>query len=287
MTPENNNNPFNFNSGNIPTPPAPQPDGSAPASNPAASAAPQSQTVSTLNVPFVSPTHLEQQVPTAQPAAPVKKEKTAPTAEQTIKKFTIMSIVFGSLALVFLGLSIWGLIFGISQSDKLTKANADLATKTAIISAVEENSGVSPILSASDVPIYHATKGYIYISEWGIKIKIPEDLTSVSYILNQNYRPSICFNAIGKGVQYFPSFANIALNPGGMGCLVRVDTNEGNTEAETGYSFGTNVFTANGYNYFYSSPHAVYSTDEAEQGLEATAVQLIKNMLADGISTYE
>ena len=180
-----------------------------------------------------------------------------------------------------------GMVMGISNGSKLAATEGDLNSKNAIIAAVEENTGVSPIESPEQVPVWKTTQGYIYITEWGIKLKIPDDLTSVSYILDQKYRPSICFNAVKAGVQYFPAFADVAKNPGGMGCLTRVATTEGNNDAATGMSFGSKVFTYKEYSYFYTAPAKVYSQDAAERGLEATAVQIIKNMITDNISQYE
>lgn len=248
----------------------------------------------TLGVPVLSPTHFDNQVVPNQPTieqlaqqAQAAQPVTTDTDQKTLKKLKTMSIVFGALAVVFLGVGIFGLIFGLSANDKFARAESELNEKTAVITALEETTGVSPINTPDEVPVYKPTLGYIYIGSWNIKLKVPEDLTDVSYILDQKYRPSICFNAIGAGVRYFPAFADVAKNPGGMGCLTRVATSEGNTAADTGQSFGTKVFTYKDFSYFYTPPAKVYSTDEAEKGLEATAVQLIKNMLTDNISQYE
>lgn len=290
--------------------PQTQPQPVSPAANPAAEAAttmPQSPepaqalTMATLGVPVVSPTHFDDQnlarpvvgtpgapvqpVPPADPtrlAAPV-----AANAEQAIKKFTTLSIILGAVAGVMFILAVIFIIVSVANGSKLAATEQNLANKSAIVSAVEETTGVSPIESPDQVPVWKTTHGYIYITEWEIKLKIPDDLTSVSYILDQKYRPSICFNAVKKGVQYFPAFADVAKNPGGMGCLTRVATTEGNNDAATGMSFGTKVFTYKEYSYFYTAPAKVYSEDAAERGLEATGVQIIKNMITDNISQYE
>ena len=325
MNPENNTTP-NFNSANIgasPVPPTTPPTPAAPvspaanpaaeaAANPAPEATPANPTepvpgMATLGVPVVSPTHFDNQnlanpvVPTpgnpginapgTSPVPPADSTRLAApavaNAEQTIKKFTTMSIIFGAAAAVMFILAIIGMVVGISNGSKLGSVEADLNNKKAIVTAVEETTGVSPIDSPDQVPVWKTTQGYIYITEWGIKLKIPDDLTSVSYILDQKYRPSICFNAVKAGVQYFPAFADVAKNPGGMGCLTKVAVNEGNNDAATGLSFGTQVFTYKEFNYFYTAPAKVYSEDAAERGLESTAVQIIKNMITDNISQYE
>ncbi len=205
--------------------------------------------------------------------------------EKQVKKVSTLAVIFGILVVIFSVSTIAISVLYFSQTDNLNTIKSDLNHSQKIVDAIRETTGVD-IKNPSDVPVYKTTVGYIYINEWNIKIKIPDSLDKVSYILNQNYRPSICFNAIQKGVQHFPDFANIALNPGRMGCLTRIATNEGEFDPATGISFGTKVFTYKDYSYFYT-PSTDYSKDTASLGLEHTAVQNIKNMLTDNIERYE
>ena len=223
----------------------------------------------------------------AQQAATAKKFKQPEDPQKTIKKFMILSIVLGVAAIIFLFLGIWGLIDAASTRSKLSDAQEVNNTYAEIINSVEEQTGTT-ISTVDDLPVYSPAEDYIYINGWNIKLKIPDTLTSVSYILNQNadYRPSICFNAVKSGVQYFPAFADINQNPGGMGCLRRVAKTDGESDAD-GNSFGQKVFTNEDYNYFYKEPSKTFSGTDAEKGLEATAVQLIKNMITDNISAYK
>lgn len=252
---------------------------------------------STLNVPVVSPTHFDFQTSVSPTVAPIPENelpqpidpKTDPKAIalKSLKKMTTMSLVFGVLMVIFLVLSIIGLVFGMSQGDKITTLEQTVAAKNKIIKAVEETTGVSNINKPEDVPVYKATTGYIYLTDWRIKIKIPDNLTSVSYILNSYvFRNSICFNAVQKGTQYKPSFADPGKNLGRQGCLSRIPVTDGDFDATSGIRFGTKVFTYKDYNYFYVDP-VIFSTDGAEQGLENTANQLVRNMLTDNIEPYE
>ena len=248
-----------------------------------------------LNVPVVSPTHFDFQtdqknnpIPLDELPQPVNP-KTDPKAIalKSLKKMTTMSLVFGILMVIFLVLSIVGLVYGISQGDKISTLTQTVANKDKIIKAVQETTGVSNITKPEDVPVYKATTGYIYLTDWHIKIKIPDTLTSVSYILNSyEFRNSICFNAVQKGIQYKPAFADPGKNLGRQGCLSRIPVTDGDFDSATGVRFGTKVFTYKDYNYFYVDP-TMYSTDGAEQGLENTANQLIRNMLTDNIEPYE
>ncbi len=271
-----------------------------PTSAPVAQDLDQAPIPSNLSVPVSSPTHFDEQNtvrPIVQdPGTPLdgsKKKKgfKAPKApvdpEKQLKRFSAMSVIFGILSVIFMVTTVVALVLFMNRESDLTTANSKLKNANTIISAIEESTGVSPITSVADLPVYKATTGYIYLSEWNIRIKIPNDLENVSYILNQNrYHPSICFNAVQKNIQYFPDFANIALNPGRMGCLTRIPVSDGSLDATTGISYGTQVFTYKDYNYFYTGP-IDYSKDEANLGLEHTAQQIVKNMLTDNIEQYE
>lgn len=265
----------------------------------------QNPSFNTLGVQVTSPTHFDNQntvrpvvsYQTNPPAGQNQSQQNAKKAQpedpaKSIKKLTILSIVLGVLSVVFLILGIVGLTNNISTSDQLAKANKTVNDQSAIIKAVEASTGKT-ITTPEDVPVYKPQTGYIYVTEWNIKMKIPEDLTDISYILDEKYRPQMCFNGYKKGVQYFPAFADIDQNPGGMGCVTRVQTSEGNTDAATGLSFGTPVFTQGEYTYFYNEPYQksanniYFSTNDAERGLEQTGIQLIKNMLTDNISSFE
>ncbi|MBP3899630.1 hypothetical protein J6D24_02400 [Candidatus Saccharibacteria bacterium] len=239
-----------------------------------------------LGSPILGPTHFDgMQNPNLQPQ-PVPSSPSQTTPEQKAKTYMILSIVFGAFAFIGIILGIWSLVANISTSNKLASADTALSNANAIIAKVEEDTGVK-ITSPSNVPAYAPVSGNIYITEWGIKFKIPDDLENVSYILDQKYRPQICFTGNKIGIKYFPAFADIDQNTGGLGCATRVATSEGDTDKDTGNSFGQKVFTYGEYNYFYTGPSTHFSQDAAEQGLEDTAVQIIKNMISNNISHYE
>lgn len=252
-----------------------------------------------LNVPVASPTHFEEKFTVVDPNADAAKSAEAAKAEKeakekdprfiamkALKKMTTMAMVFGILAVLFLVLSLIGLVYGISQGDKITTANNTIRNQAQIIAAVEESSGVAKISTPSDVPVYKTTLGYIYLSDWNIKLKVPDNISTMSYVLNTyEYRNSICFNGIQKGVQAKQEFADPAKNLGKQGCLVRVPVSEGDFEASTGKRFGTKVTTYKDYNFFYTDP-TISSKDGAELGLETASNQIIRNMIF-ALETYE
>lgn len=259
----------------------------------------QAPVPSNMNTQVASPTHFDSQntvkpivIDPGNPNANKmgkqkadKKEKTAEELDKQVKKFSTLAIIFGILTAIFTTLAVFALVMYMNRETDLLTAQADLKAKTEIISAIEEQTGTT-ITDAKSIPVYTSTHGYIYLSSWDIKIKLPDSLDKVSYILNENYHQNICFNAVGKGVQIFPDFANVALNPGKMGCLTRILTNEGDFDPTTGVSYGTKVFTYKDYSYFYTGP-TDYSKKADELGLEHTAQQIIKDMLRDNIQPYE
>jgi hypothetical protein len=252
-----------------------------------------------LNVPVASPTHFEEKFTVVDPNADAIKSAESAKAEKeakekdprfiamkALKKMTTMAMVFGILAVLFLVLSLIGLVYGISQGDKITTANNTIKNQAQIIAAVEESSGMAKISTPADVPVYKTTLGYIYLSDWNIKLKVPDNLSTMSYVLNTyEYRNSICFNGIQKGVQAKQEFADPAKNLGKQGCLVRVPVSEGDFEASTGKRFGTKVTTYKDYNFFYIDP-TISSKDGAELGLETASNQIIRNMIF-ALETYE
>ena len=243
-----------------------------------------------LESPILGPTHFDNmQNPNMNPTQPIVSSQPAAapqTPEQKAKLYMTLSIVFGALAFVGIILGIWSLVSNISTSNKLKSAQTELANANAIIAKVEEETG-AVINSPDNVPAYTPVTGNIYIDDWGIKFKIPDDLTDISYTVDAKYRPQVCFTGYKTGMKYFPGFADIDQNTKSLGCITRVASYEGDSDKDTGASFGQPVYSYGDYNYFYSAPTEHFSQDAAEQGLEDTAVQIIKNMIANNISHYE
>lgn len=241
-----------------------------------------------LEAPVLSPTHFDNiQDPGIQGQTMITSgnmQQKQPMDEK--KLFKTLTIVFGALAFIGIILGIWSLASNISTSNKLAAAQAELNNKNAIIAKVEADTG-AVITSPDNVPAYTAITDTIYIPEWGISFKIPEDLENVSYTVDQKYRPQICFTAHKTGIKYFPAFADIDQNTATLGCVTRVATYEGDSDKDTGATFGQKIYTYGDYNYFYVAPAGHFSQDASEQGLEDTAVQIIKNMVSNNISHYQ
>ena len=233
-----------------------------------------------LESPILSPTHFDPKpMPANVPATGVKPQNLG-------RKLSAVTILLGVVAAIAILISIITAVNNSATNAKLERVTKELETKNAIVDKIAADTNLK-IATVEDVPEYVPVSGYIYISEWGIKIKIPAEIRQLSYILDQKYRPEICFNGLEASVtNVYPAFADIDRNPGGMGCLMRVASAEGDAD-ESGYSFGELAYEYDGFNYFYRPPAKIVSEDEGEKGLEATAVQIIKNMLMNNISNYD
>lgn len=115
------------------------------------------------------------------------------------------------------------------------------------------------------------TADYIYVGEWGIKIKIPEGLKSLSYIYQDGRILKVTGVAGESG--NLPDFADISLNSDGLAGISRV--------AKSDYEEDrcALVFSDGDYNYCFYQTQYVYSTNEDMKELETESLNLIKNMM--------
>ncbi len=141
-----------------------------------------------------------------------------------------------------------------------------------------------------------ASKNYLYIGEWGLKIYIPNSLKNVSYVFNNTVpktkepsdKPnitSVCISAIPQDATYTPEFAQLSANPRGLGCLYRSTTKT--PENLPAYQWRLVKWDSR-YYYNYSPPQENFSKDEAELAWETAAIESVQNMLTnvEGITEF-
>lgn len=130
-------------------------------------------------------------------------------------------------------------------------------------------------------------KDYLYISDWGYKIRIPKNLSITSYTFINGV---LCVNGVKKQqYQTLPAFADIQRNR--LGCIYRTLVSDAATvtddsEEDDGYyddesSSPANepTFTKNGYDYWFSAPASLYTQAIAEAEWEIESSKLIREML--------
>ena len=136
------------------------------------------------------------------------------------KAWMTASIVLGVLMLMGVGFGIYGMVMKGQATSENRQLKEEVKIKDDRIASFEESLGMMVGESETAEPEENEGKvgkpvveaavaktGYIYIGEWGIKIKIPEDLGGVSYTYNA--RGYVCVSGAKRGIQYAPEFADI------------------------------------------------------------------------------
>jgi len=265
--------------------------------------------------PNTPPTNPAPITPTPEPtpAAPqpvpdlAKKTEEAiaklPTSAQKVIKKNSQWIVIGC-GVVTLAAIIFGaiqLILNIQTQNEMEVLRVELEEKAALVTEYAAQLGLD--VSQSNNPNlkpgttqpddsnanYIASKNYIYIGEWGIKIRIPKGLKSVSYVFENVILPlesgytsggeqveTLYVSGILDEMTYTPEMFQLANNSTGLGALHRTPADQ-----EVSGPAGELVGEVNGYKYWYQSPQSVASSDLEEQKLELKTAELIKQMLTN------
>ena len=117
---------------------------------------------------------------------------------------------------------------------------------------------------------------YMYVKDWGLKIKIADDLTSVSYDTDvDDYAELLVWGARkDSGSRYVPDFAKQSKNDNAMGIMVRVPRYERT-------SAGRLIWYDDYYNYYYKGPNGEPAVNEDEMSWWVESYLLIKEMLTN------
>ena len=190
-------------------------------------------------------------------------------------------IILAVLAIGGIGFGVWAML---SQNDKIASLETDLKNCANSNNSENEVETVTcpdgtEIEVTDDVAEDINAEEYIYIGWWGIKIKIPSDLSTVSYAFSHEAGSTKLkvwgVDCSGEKCQYFPDFANASENTSGMVSLVR---HPKGTEVPLA-SPPKFVFSDDLYDYYAYHPQAVYSPSESEW--EVASVEKIWDMLTD------
>lgn len=226
--------------------------------------------------------------------------------EKKTRKYLVGIVVLAIATLAGVGFGVYGMVMKGQTDDKVGALNSELERKDEALKQVEEKLGTKieigaegeqDLTSNANVP---AAKDYIYIGEWGIKIKIPETLHSVSYVFYGG-KDLLYVSGVtcGNGrCQYYPAFMeNIVGNGTGLGALSRYRKDDSNLRVEEqdgakllvyngdGYTLGPVVYEDNEYYLCYSHSQAAYGT-ESEQEWEIESADAVQDMLRHGVSAF-
>ena len=200
--------------------------------------------------------------------APVKKSG---------KGMVLGMIIFAILAIGGIGFGVWAMMDGNTQKTNLEKQISDLRTQNnQLLGQIAGDDGGGEV-SAVD------PEDYIYVGEWGLKIKKPEGLSTPSYKFAQGagYTKIVVWgvNCSTNGqCQYFPDFADIEKNDSGLGNIYRYPKD---FSPDSGSS-PVLVFSDESWNYYSYHIQTSYSADHQdniEADWELSSIDLIWDML--------
>lgn len=209
------------------------------------------------------------------------------------KKYKIALAVLAVLAVGGIGFGVFGMVQANGKSSEIASLKEDNAKKTEAINKIEENLGTEVIKveeenGAEKVEIVEiattSSDQYVYVGQWGIKLKIPDEIGSVQYTFNgYATNQAFCVSGQKKGAQSVSRFADLLgmlhESPGPMGCLTRTTDKTGPTPS------ATRVYEDDNYSYVYAGPQALMG-DSWTKDEEVETVGLIKKMLTENISKF-
>ena len=161
-------------------------------------------------------------------------------------------------------LAIGGILFGVVAMINQGKASEELAQQMAVVTSTTSS-------SSKDMD-----DEYIYVKDWGMKIKIIAGLTDVSYnVANDDLAEVLVWGAKkDNSISYTPDFARQAKNSNPLGTVVRVARYER-------AAAGRLIWYDDYYNYYYQGPTGIPAVSEDEMNWWVESYLLIKEMLTN------
>lgn len=190
-------------------------------------------------------------------------------------------IVCAILAVAGIGFGVWAMMDGNAKTDELNsqvaKSNAQVAQlQKQNEELIEEAKNAKGSGSSSDVDESVNSADYIYIGEWGIKIKMPEDLNVINYSLSDGDTYGEYLSVSGakeKNNGVTPKFAHLDMF---SGSIVRSNSDDGF------YPYGILVYTDNaGKKYYYEGPNGIPDLPEEDYKLWEEVKELLKESLTN------
>lgn len=167
-------------------------------------------------------------------------------------------------------LAVGGVIFGVVATVRQGQVAEELVNQIAASSSSDKESNVD--------------EEYIYVKDWGLKIKIVSGLSNISYnsVSDEYAEVQIWGSKKDASANYVPDFAKQMKNSSPLGTVVRVPRYER-------AAAGRLIWYDDYYNYYYQGPSGVPTVSEDEMSWWVESYLLIKEMLtnADNYTTME
>lgn len=203
----------------------------------------------------------------------IDDDKPVPAVKDQVKMTGLESkqkkMMIGIIALAVL--AVGGVLFGVVAMIKQGNVSEEIAQQMAMVNTSNSSSdGVDD--------------EYIYLKDWGLKIKIVAGLTDVTYnVATDDFAEAMIWGAKkDNSISYTPDFARQAKNSNPLGTVVRVPRYER-------AAAGRLIWYDDYYNYYYQGPSGIPSVSESEMNWWVESYLLIKEMLtnADNYTTIE
>lgn len=232
------------------------------------------------------------------------------TSKKMAKKYWVGMAVLVVVTLAGIGFGIFGMVAKGQTNDEVGLLNDELERKDEALKQAEEKLGtkieIEPEVDtgtegdvAANVSVA-AAKDYIYIGGWGIKIKIPENLNSVSYVFDGGKEVLYVSGVVcgGGRCQYYPEFMEHAVSSGtGLGALSRYRKDDSSMRLEeqngaklfvnndAAYIGGPVVYEDSEYYYVYSHGNALLGgATEVQWEVDSTAA--VEDMLRHSVFAF-
>lgn len=201
------------------------------------------------------------------------------TAETSDKKKTGNGMLIGMIlcaliAVCGIGFGVWAMIDGNVQKEQLNSQISTLKSQNNELKDKIEIANESSSSTNSNEDVNSAD--YIYIGEWGIKIRMPESLSVINYSLSDSdaYGEHLAVSGAKEKVNgVTPKYAHLDMC---SGSIVRSNSDDGF------YPYGVLVYTDSvGKKYYYEGPNGIPDLPEEDYRLWEEVKEVLKKSLTN------
>lgn len=210
------------------------------------------------------------------------------------RPYVVAIVVLMILALGGVGFGIYGMVMRSQVQREMNDLNVEKVLEDDS-QEVEEGAEVEIQTDCNTISTEASmARDYIYVGEWGIKIKVSDKLAAVSYVFNNAVNTLYVTGALKDRGQYVPSFVSNLLDHGsGLVALSRYHKDDvagtatvgKMAQANDGYALGEVLYVDGDWFYTYQHAQAAYGT-ESERQWEIDSAAEISEMLKKGTSAF-
>lgn len=200
----------------------------------------------------------------------------------------IATAITSIIAICGIGFGVYGMMQSSNKDGQISDLKVQIANSDGTVTTIETpkvetttNDGTVVTITDSAAKDVNA-EDYIYVGEWGLKIKKPEGLSTVSYRYSHGagYTEVVAWGVDCSNGQchYFPEFADVTKNGTGLGRIRRYSKGK---EFDGG-SAPELVFSDDQYDYYFFHIQVAYSADHPENDeleWEMSSIDLVSGML--------